>query len=1583
MDENKIIRVILEARDGLSGAIAKARKNIDKELGGMDKSFKDFSKGVKDFEKDIDNSFDGVEKSSKKVNAATKAVDGMTASLRNLSKEARAARKDAGSIVGFGGTTLKRNRAGQFQKASESFNENFTKGFRGAVEARKNLDNLLQATEKIRKKNREILDDKFRELKVQRSIDQDIERAGRIDIIHAKQQPFRDLRVQAAKEFNAAQERGDTEEAQRQQDIYERLSDNIKSVEAQESAAITRKYQKIREEDTKVFNRAKAAIKNPDVENALKKFRAERDKILNSGTTFDRLGKRAGFALGDFFSGISRGRSDIRNLDGDLEKLSGVFGRLGFAIGGAFKDLNKLVNLRWLFLTSAITLLVNVLTQLVVVLVSVASSAILAGAALGGALVAGVAQAVPVIGLLAAAFHSLQNVIKAVQLEDKANVKSDADAKEAADKRTQAVQKLADAHYAVKQAVQSVKDANYNLIQSHKDVTLAEKDHTQAIKDLAEARKQAARDIVDANQQEKDSALALQEAELGVLQAKEKLRQEELKHRQTAVDVDQAQAAIKEAKDRLKLAQQQGDSSEIVKANQQLSLAEGNLNDIQDKAVGATNDLKDAQLGVKRAELDRQQAVVKKKRDSEDAAKARKLGIEQSQRVIDAEKQLASSAKGIADAQRNVAQAQLSVASSIHQLAISRREEADAKNALADKTNLQSTAQKNLNQAVAQFSPAEKKLYQALLRVKNAYKKAFSGTPGKDGILAPILNGFTAIADAIVKLLTDPKILKSLGKLAIAIGDGFQRFGTLLTSKDFKDDLIFFVEQATENLPKVVDILIQIFNLFRKIGREAAPIFSDLLGGVDSLLGRANKAAGEKVGSQTFAGRPEEGTRGPTATKQQTRLGSFLEGAEKHLKAWLALGKAIGRVLLLLVNASAPTGKSLVESATDALNRLGDFIEKNPEKVQKFFSSIADSFKILANALLKLTIIFGKAAQDPDIQNFAIFLIETIVPGLYLMIKAVGFVVGGLTALTKIPLLGGFIKFGLEVLIAEKALNKLFPVTQGLTNLIRKGLTKSFQGLFAIIKDPQRALRSFKDGISGIGLATEITKNKLKDMGQSWKQAGIEAATSIGRFVKLVRAQGIIVTLTSLLPALGAAFEAMWALALGPVGIVIAAIALVALGIFLLDKKFHFIRPTIQFFWNSIKAIFEWIKSHWHLVVALLTGPIGVAVLLIIKHWDKVKDLFFGFKDLLSKYYYKPVYNILIKPFVEASEFIIALFSKLPKILGKILGKIPFFGRVLKLAEKASGITGAVNIVKGANKVAGSAVGSLGKATDSADTFLGGDHSTKISPTRVINNDAKDIKLIKKLRAQGKSDAEILAFLIEHGSISRANFRKRFGFRLTDVQGYSGGSSGVIGVGNKDSVPAMLTPGEWVLNSGHIKRLARLLGVSAAQAKAQIFGTNIGRPGHPLDLKSRGLKPSKSHSPFISGSFSLIPQEDEDGNSVWFIQLADGTFGQVTARDATKIQSTNGRYIPGYVKRNSHGFSQSIRTQMNPLGFANGGIIPAGIRGFAEGGVVQSPGYSGTTNSKTINQNFNVRTEGATDWSYVMRLSAITAQSSF
>lgn len=1601
MDENKIIRLILEARDNISGPLKNMRANVKKDFDEIDKSFVKSRKGVNLYEDDFVDMTDSVVKGADR---ATASVNKMTEAIRKAGLESKKAKQGIYGVVQdiqgeVRGRRTIRGADGKFisgkgrnigdrvlvddSKKVRIVNREIIDalgiGYRIAKNTQKELDRVLGATKEIRKERLQAAEEKKKNDLIDLSIQQDLRRSEEADIVEQRTRESglleKKLELQkkqnaAALKFEESRNESDLESLSRAENEVKFIENRINQIKRDVSTERTRQFQEERQEIIKNYELEKANIKNltkEDAKRAIDAFKNQRKLLLSRGTSRDQVVKRVGFAAGDFFGGIGRGRSQTRDLDKDLEKLASTFGRLGFAIGSAFRDMNSFVNLRWLFITSTIILFINLLTQLVVVLVSVASSAVLAASALGAAFAGGVAQAIPVVGLLIGAFNELSKAMDAVKLADKKDLNNANDLKDSTEKKTQAIQRLADAHYTVKKAIESVSDAQYALNQSNQEVAKAYEDQKTAVKDLAQARKDAAQDIIDANLQEKDSALALEEAELAVLQAKEKLRQEEERKRRSGADVAGAQAAVKEAQDRLAKAKSEGDNPEILLANQQLSIAQQNLDDIQDRAAEGNNDLKDAQLGVQRAELNRQQAAQRKKKDAQDAQILRQKGVDQADQVLAAEKQLANATEAIADAQRNVVTSQRALADSIHSLAIARREENDAKKALLDTTNFQTAAQENLNEAIADFSPSQKKLFEGLLRVKEAYEKAFVGSKGKNGILAPILDSFTAIADVITELLTDPEVLKAFSTLAKGIGAGIKDLAGVFASKSFKDDLLFFISEAADNLPKVFNIFKNILQIVRDIARAGSPIFNDLLGGLDKLVGRAkNFTSAEGKPSR----RPDEGG-GVADLGERSPLVKFLQSAEKHLDSWLKLGKAIASVIQALINVSAPTGKGLVESATDALTRLAKYIDENPEEVSKFFEDIANSFKQLSSALLDLAIVFGKAAKDPQIQTFAIFLVETIVPGILLAVKVTGLFFGLLNSITSIPIIGDLVKFAIQLAIMEKTLNKLFPFTQGFTELLRSGLKKALDGLKFAITNPITLFRILQKEIAIATFRLQAFMLWIKRI-----------PAVLGRATIALRIFGVAITLS-----------------LGHIGLIILAITAIVTALVLLDRKFHFIRPTINFFFNLMKSIFNWIKDHWRLVTALITGPIGVAVLLIIKHWDKVKRLFFGFKDLLVDKYYKPLYNLLIQPFVEASAFIIKLFKALPGILGKILGKIPFFGRVIKLAEKASGLFGKVvgaaqrrGLAPTKNPIdsAKDALGGAGGITDAAEVALGGEKK-KILAGDILDQDLPfHGKLIRRLRSQGLSDVEILKRMIKNKVLLRKNFKKRFGVALTEVQGFGGGTPSVPGRGSGDTVPAMLTPGEMILNSVQQRKLAKKLGISVQQLKAQIFGTNMGaytgNPGVRGTAGSGilGYNTSKKHSPFLGGSFTLIPQEDDSGETVWFIQLANGTFGQVTDRDAMKIQKSNGKFIPGYVRRNAGGFSQRTFTEMNPLGFANGGIIPRAVRRFAEGGVVQSPGFGNTTNNgATVNQNFNVKTEGSTDWAYVMRLSSITAQSAF
>ncbi|MGQ4343695.1 hypothetical protein [Streptomyces sp. SAS_275] len=105
--------------------------------------------------------------------------------------------------------------------------------------------------------------------------------------------------------------------------------------------------------------------------------------------------------------------------------------------------------------------------------------------------------------------------------------------------------------------------------------------------------------------------------------------------------------------------------------------------------------------------------------------------------------------------------------------------------------------------------------------------------------------------------------------------------------------------------------------------------------------------------------------------------------------------------------------------------------------------------------------------------------------------------------------------------------------------------------------------------------------------------------------------------------------------AAGPWGWIAIAIAVVVVAIVLLWKKCDWFRNSIKAVWGAIKiggqavadwftdkfvpfftktipAVFrvllDWVKKNWPWILGALTGPIGLAVVWIVKHWRGIKD---------------------------------------------------------------------------------------------------------------------------------------------------------------------------------------------------------------------------------------------------------------------------------------------------------------------------------------------------------------------------------------
>jgi len=154
---------------------------------------------------------------------------------------------------------------------------------------------------------------------------------------------------------------------------------------------------------------------------------------------------------------------------------------------------------------------------------------------------------------------------------------------------------------------------------------------------------------------------------------------------------------------------------------------------------------------------------------------------------------------------------------------------------------------------------------------------------------------------------------------------------------------------------------------------------------------------------------------------------------------------------------------------------------------------------------------------------------------------------------------------------------------------------------------------TFSGKMRAIGASVEDAAARFGEKFGPALTVGGTALTALGGAVTAT--QGIMKMFQSGTEAATAATEAMtvaedaeavssWA-ALGPLLLIIGAIAALVVAGYVIYRNWKTI-------WNGIhvavKFVWDWIKQHWPLLLAILTGPIGIAAMLIISNRDKIWD---------------------------------------------------------------------------------------------------------------------------------------------------------------------------------------------------------------------------------------------------------------------------------------------------------------------------------------------------------------------------------------
>ena len=143
---------------------------------------------------------------------------------------------------------------------------------------------------------------------------------------------------------------------------------------------------------------------------------------------------------------------------------------------------------------------------------------------------------------------------------------------------------------------------------------------------------------------------------------------------------------------------------------------------------------------------------------------------------------------------------------------------------------------------------------------------------------------------------------------------------------------------------------------------------------------------------------------------------------------------------------------------------------------------------------------------------------------------------------------------------------------------------------------------------------------------------------------------------TALNTALSASFSALW-VATGAVVIlaVVAALVVLQAKFDIFGKAIDGIKAGFDILWGAIKTVFNWVKDNWQLLLAVITGPFGLAVAFVVKFKDDILRIFGIIKNSIATVM-ETVISIVTTPFRLAFNAIAKLWNN---TIGKLSFKVP------------------------------------------------------------------------------------------------------------------------------------------------------------------------------------------------------------------------------------------------------------------------------------------------------------------------------------
>ncbi|MED4135717.1 transglycosylase SLT domain-containing protein [Priestia megaterium] len=184
-------------------------------------------------------------------------------------------------------------------------------------------------------------------------------------------------------------------------------------------------------------------------------------------------------------------------------------------------------------------------------------------------------------------------------------------------------------------------------------------------------------------------------------------------------------------------------------------------------------------------------------------------------------------------------------------------------------------------------------------------------------------------------------------------------------------------------------------------------------------------------------------------------------------------------------------------------------------------------------------------------------------------------------------------------------INKISSVIQPVAEKIASVVDAfvEWEGFLPVIAGLTTAFVTYQGVVIGVSAAVKawnlVQKASIAIMGIA-RAAWIAYAAAGGGL------QGVIAAVTAAQRALNLSMM------MNPIGLIIAAVAGLVAAFIVAYRHSETFRGFIDKLWSAIKTgatfVLNFFKNNWKTILIAITGPVGIAVALVVKHWDQTKS---------------------------------------------------------------------------------------------------------------------------------------------------------------------------------------------------------------------------------------------------------------------------------------------------------------------------------------------------------------------------------------